>query len=68
MFRDRDRGDDAEPEDSGGTFLFVSPGVSVALGARVQGMLFVQLPLYQYVNGAQLTADYAVTCGLGVRF
>jgi len=68
VFRDRDRGDEAEPEDSGGTFLYVSPGVSVALGSRVQGMLFLQLPLYQYVNGVQLTADYAVTCGLGVRF
>ena len=48
--------------------LYVSPGVSVALGTRVQTMLFLQLPLYQYVNGVQLTADDAVTCGVGVRF
>jgi hypothetical protein len=29
---------------------------------------FVQLPLYQYVNGVQLTADWAVAAGLSWRF
>jgi hypothetical protein len=29
---------------------------------------FVQLPLYQYVNGVQLTADWAFVAGASVRF
>jgi len=29
---------------------------------------FVQLPLYQYVNGVQLTADWAVAAGISARF
>jgi hypothetical protein len=26
---------------------------------------FVQLPLYQYVNGTQLTADWSAVAGVG---
>jgi hypothetical protein len=29
---------------------------------------FVQLPLYQYVNGVQLTADWAAVVGISSRF
>lgn len=53
---------------SGGTFLFLSPGVSYMLTQRLQAYGFVQLPLYQYVNGVQLTADCAVGAGLSLRF
>ncbi|MEO8158761.1 MAG: hypothetical protein ABI648_13270 [Betaproteobacteria bacterium] len=68
LWKDRDRGDNAEPEDTGGTFVHVSPGVSVALGGRTQLYGFVQLPIYQDVNGVQLTADWSVAAGLSHRF
>jgi hypothetical protein len=68
LVRARDRGLEAEPEDSGGTFVFLSPGVSFAVTKAVQAYAFYQLPLYQYVNGVQLTADWAVAAGIGARF
>jgi hypothetical protein len=68
LHKARDSGSDAEPEDSGGKFLFLSPGVSYLLTQSLQAYGFVQLPLYQYVNGVQLTADWAVTAGLSWRF
>jgi hypothetical protein len=68
VVRDRDDGDEAEPEDSGGEFVYVSPGLSVALGSSAQAYLFLQLPLYQHVNGVQLTADWAFASGVSLRF
>lgn len=65
--KQRDHGYDAEPDDSGGRYLFLSPGVSHVLSPRLQGYGFVQLPVYQYVNGTQLTADWAVVVGMSGR-
>jgi hypothetical protein len=64
----RDKGAEAEPEDSGGTFLFVSPGASWNLTKDLQLYGFVQVPVYQKVNGVQLVADYALVVGLSTRF
>lgn len=64
----RDKGLQAEPEDSGGSFLYVSPGASWDLSKKLQLYSFVQLPLYQKVNGVQLTADYSFVVGLSTRF
>jgi hypothetical protein len=66
--KSRDRGSDAEPEDSGARFLFLSPGLSYALTPSWQVYGFLQLPIYQYVNGVQLTADWAVVAGVSARF
>jgi len=42
--------------------------VAVPLGGDTQIYGLVQLPLYQNVNGSQLTADWAATLGLTTRF
>jgi hypothetical protein len=68
LHKDHDQGSDAEPQDSGGRFLFVSPGLSYMLTKNLQLYGFVQLPLYQYLNGVQLTADWAVVAGVSTRF
>ena len=68
LHKSRDRGSDAEPEDSGGRFLLLSPGLSYVVTKNAQIYGFLQLPLYQYVNGVQLTADWAVVVGLSTRF
>lgn len=68
LYRGRDRGLEAEPASSGGRFLYISPGVSMAVSRNVQIYAFAQLPLYQYVNGVQLTADWAAVVGIGTRF
>jgi hypothetical protein len=66
--RARDSGAQAEPEDSGGKYLFFSPGVSYAPTPAVQVYGFIQLPIYQYVNGVQLTASRAYALGVSTRF
>ena len=68
LWRGRDAGAQAEPEDSGGRAFFLSPGVGYALTNDVQVYAFLQLPIYQYVNGVQLTARRAVAMGVSARF
>ncbi|HEX7054593.1 MAG TPA: hypothetical protein VF211_11745 [Burkholderiales bacterium] len=68
LLKGRDHGAEAEPEDTGGTFVFLSPGVSYAFTRSLQAYGFVQLPLYQRVNGVQLVPDYALAAGLNLRF
>ena len=68
LFKARDQGSNAEPEDTGGRFLFVSPGLSYAFTRSLQAYGFLQLPIYQDVNGVQLVARYAFAAGLNVRF
>ena len=58
-------GAQAEPDDSGGRSLFLSPGVGYAVSKDVQLYGFLQLPLYQYVNGVQLTAHHDPRYGPG---
>jgi hypothetical protein len=64
----RDQGSEAEPADSGGEFLFVSPGMSYAFSRQVQAYGFLQLPVYQNVNGVQLVARHAIAVGVNTRF
>ena len=68
LYRRRDRGQEAEPQNSGGRFLFLSPGASYELTEKLQVYGFLQLPLYQYVNGVQLTADWSVVAGVSTQF
>ncbi len=68
LWRGRDSGAQAEPEDSGGRYLFVSPGLSWTVDRNWQLFAIAQLPLYQYVNGVQLTASWGATAGVSLRF
>jgi hypothetical protein len=63
-----DSGSEAEPEDSGGRWVFLSPGFTFAVGRNFNVYGFVQLPLYQDVNGVQLVAKQAYTVGASVQF
>lgn len=63
LWKDRDQGLNAERDDSGGHSLFISPGASYALNRHWQLYGFVQLPVYQYVNGIQLTTDWSALAG-----
>ena len=67
LWRGRDRGVEAEPDDSGATSVFLSPGLSWAPTKTFNLYGFFQLPLYQYVNGVQLTARRAFTIGVTLR-
>lgn len=59
-----DSGSAAEPADSGGRYLFLSPGLSYAINGRLQVYGFVQQPLMRHVNGVQLVANRALLAGL----
>ena len=67
-FKRPETGDNAEPELSGGKFIYFSPGLSYDLSHAWQVYAYLQLPLYQYVNGVQLTADWAALAGVAWRF
>jgi hypothetical protein len=67
-YKDRDKGSEAEPANTGGHVLAIAPGASFAITNSVQLYGFVQLPLYQYVNGVQLTADWAAVAGVSAQF
>lgn len=68
LVKRRDSGAQAEPDDSGGRFVSVSPGLSYAVSDRTQIYGFYQQPVYQHVNGVQLTANRAFVVGISSRF
>ena len=68
--RVRGRDQSLDPEDhalTGGRYLFLSPGVRVSAG-RASWYALIQLPLYQRVNGIQLTSQRNVISGVQMRF
>lgn len=67
-YKNRDSGQEAEPEDSGGQSVSLSPGISYGLNKTVQLYGFIQRPLYQYVNGVQLTPDWSVITGISMHY
>lgn len=68
QWRGRDRGREAEPEDSGGTEVNISPGVRYALTPDLDIYGFLQQPIYQHVNGVQVAADWSALAGISQRF
>ena len=68
VYKPRDRGAQAEPADTGGKFVHLSPGLSYRLTEALRLHAFYQQPVYQYVNGVQLTAPRALVAGVTTRF
>jgi hypothetical protein len=61
--RGRDSGAQAEPDNSGSTTVNLSPGLTVTLGEASTLYAYVQLPVYQHVNGIQLVPRSALAVG-----
>jgi hypothetical protein len=53
---------------TGGRYLYLSPGLRVAMSHRTSIYGFVQLPLYQHVNGIQLTSKANYVAGIRRSF
>jgi len=68
VWKGRDSGSEAEPDDSGQQQLWASPGISWNVAKNTQLYAFAQFPLYQKVNGVQLTADWSALAGVSWRF
>jgi hypothetical protein len=66
--RGRDSGAQAEPDLSGSTTVQISPGVNVAVGGSTHVYGFVQVPVYQHVNGIQLVPRWSMLVGLNTLF
>ena len=64
----RDSGAHAEPGDSGGRYVFFSPDLSFAVAAGLEIYGYVQIPLYQYVNGTQLSQERNFLTGVSYRY
>jgi hypothetical protein len=68
LVKSRDSGAEAEADLSGSTSVFLSPGLSYSVARDLEFYGFVQLPIYRYVNGVQLSANRAWVFGLTTRF
>jgi hypothetical protein len=68
MWRGRDAGAAAEPEDSGARTISISPGITYAVTPAFQVYAFLQFPVYHRVTGVQLVADRAVVAGMSAQF
>lgn len=66
--KSKDSGANAEPADSGGNSISISPGLAYKLTQTTQIYGFVQKPIYQYVNGYQLTPSWSAAVGLSTQF
>ena len=69
-FRGKDDvGDTDEDRDhTGRTLIYLSPGLRVGLPGGIAAYWIVQVPVYQRVNGIQLTSDYNLVGGVQARF
>ncbi len=68
LARGRDSGAEAEPEDSGQRIVSLAPGIAWAFARDGQLYALADLPVYQAVNGVQLTARYGFSAGASWRF
>jgi len=62
----KDSGEQADADNSGGTLVDLSPGLSFNPSPKLHLFGFVQVPLYQRVNGLQLAPR--ITASIGARF
>jgi hypothetical protein len=73
VHRNVDRGDlvniefDGSPL-TGGDLVYIAPGVSARLGAGFSAYGYVQFPVYQNVNGVQLTPKQIYSVGIRKTF
>jgi hypothetical protein len=64
----REQGAEADVENSGATLVYLSPGITWNLSRRFSAFAFVQVPLYQRVNGLQIEATQLASVGLHYHF
>ena len=60
----RESGINADVPDSGATLAYLSPGIGFRVLGNVDGFAFVQVPVYQRMNGLQITPRWLLSVGL----
>lgn len=63
-----DEGANADQVSTGGTLIYLSPGVMVPATKWTSIYTFTQIPIYQNVEGVQLTPAFTASIGLRVSF
>src|SRR3954453_22245261 len=53
---------------TGGQYVYLSPGLRVLLASKTSIYGFVQVPIYQHVNGLQLTSKANYVAGIRKSF
>jgi hypothetical protein len=64
----KDSGNNATPDDSGGKTIYLSPGMTFHINKKLNLYTFLQLPVYQNLNGYQLAPKYIVSIGTSFQF
>lgn len=64
----RESGAQADIPNSGATLLYISPGITVPINKQVQAFGFLQVPIYQRVNGYQIEPNLLLSAGLRYIF
>lgn len=64
----RESGANADVDNSGATLVYLSPGVTVDVTEATKVFAFVQVPIYQNVNGYQIEPRYTVSVGVRYSF
>ena len=64
----RESGTSADVINSGATLLYISPGITVPINKTVQAFGFLQVPVYQRVNGYQIEPNILISSGLRFNF
>jgi hypothetical protein len=67
-FEKRESGANGDVENSGASLLYLSPGVNWNISRRFSAYAFVQVPIYQRVNGLQIEATQLASVGLHYIF
>lgn len=60
----REAGANADVDNAGSTLAYISPGLTATLSDQLKAYAFVQLPIYQRVNGLQIEPRRSVSLGL----
>ena len=67
-FVKHDIGAQADTISTGGTLAYLSPGATVRVSKELKFYGFVQLPIYQEVNGVQLSPRWTASIGANYAF
>jgi len=64
----RESGMESDRDNSGATLVYISSGTSLELSSSLQAYAFLQVPVYQRVNGLQLLPARFFTVGARYKF
>jgi hypothetical protein len=67
-YEGRETGANADHGNSGATLLYVSPGANLKFNSHLNAFAFLQLPVYQRVNGLQLLPSRFFSVGMQYSF